>query len=239
MIVAGKYNGALRVWDVASGSVLLDFPAHETQILALAFSADGKWLVSGAKDSSALIWDWEHIRKLAVKGNTETSLPAVESLWTDLGSKDAAKANAAIQALGASPGQAVTMLKARLRPMTAVDRKMLNKLLDDLDNASSEVRDNAQRSLEKLGDLAADGIKERLKTSPPFEVVRRLEDLQRKLNAGNVTAETLQALRAIEVLELIGTPEARAVLETMTKGAAGHRVTVDAGASLQRLTKTK
>src|SRR5207247_1220146 len=46
MLIAGKYDGALRIWDTASGTVLLDFPAHLSPVRALAFSPDGKLLAS-------------------------------------------------------------------------------------------------------------------------------------------------------------------------------------------------
>jgi hypothetical protein len=47
--------------------------------------------------------------------------------------------------------------------------------------------------------------------------------------------ERLQALRAVEVLERIGTPEARKVLETLATGAPAARLTREAKASLGRL----
>ena len=44
--------------------------------------------------------------------------------------------------------------------------------------------------------------------------------------AGPVTSpDLLQQLRAVEVLERIGTPEARALLQPLAKGAPGHRLT--------------
>jgi len=47
----------------------------------------------------------------------------------------------------------------------------------------------------------------------------------------------LQSLRGIETLERIGTRPALAVLSTLAEGAAGHRVTEDARAAVQRLQK--
>ena len=47
--------------------------------------------------------------------------------------------------------------------------------------------------------------------------------------------ETIRTLRAIIVLERIGTPEARSVLETLGRGAPGSRETEESKASLQRL----
>jgi hypothetical protein len=47
--------------------------------------------------------------------------------------------------------------------------------------------------------------------------------------------ERVQALRAVEVLEWIGTPEARKVLEALATGAPAARLTREARASLGRL----
>ena len=47
--------------------------------------------------------------------------------------------------------------------------------------------------------------------------------------------ETLRTIRAIMVLERIGTAEAQAVLETLAGGAPGARETAEAKASLERL----
>jgi hypothetical protein len=44
-------------------------------------------------------------------------------------------------------------------------------------------------------------------------------------------------MRAVEVLERVGTPEARAALEDLAKGLDVARLTVEARASLERLRK--
>jgi len=44
-------------------------------------------------------------------------------------------------------------------------------------------------------------------------------------------------IRAIQALELIATPEARALLETLAKGGLGSRQTREASESLDRLAK--
>jgi hypothetical protein len=49
-------------------------------------------------------------------------------------------------------------------------------------------------------------------------------------------APHLRAWRAVVVLEQINTPEARQLLEVLSRGAAEARLTREAGAALRRLT---
>jgi len=64
-------------------------------------------------------------------------------------------------------------------------------------------------------------------------IARLLERLQEPVSA----PETLQVLRAVEVLEYIGTANARGVLEVACPGAPEGRLTREARASLERLSK--
>jgi hypothetical protein len=49
--------------------------------------------------------------------------------------------------------------------------------------------------------------------------------------------DALRSVRALQVLEAIGTPEARAVLERLAQGAAEAVETHDARAALRRLAR--
>jgi uncharacterized protein YjiS (DUF1127 family) len=44
-------------------------------------------------------------------------------------------------------------------------------------------------------------------------------------------------VHAVQVLEAVGTPEARSVLESLARGVANARLTREARAALERLTK--
>ncbi len=48
---------SIRLFDVASGRERRRLTGHDGPVLALAFSADGRWLISGSADTTALVWD--------------------------------------------------------------------------------------------------------------------------------------------------------------------------------------
>ena len=80
-------------------------------------------------------------------------------------------------------------------------------------------------------------MRDTLAGEPSAEVRRRVEELLRKLDGPMPSSGQLRDLRSVEVLEHIGTPEAKQVLQTLAKGAPEARLTQEAKASLERLTK--
>ncbi len=60
----------IRLWDVESGNRLHSFRGHTEEITALAFSADGKNLVSGSNDSTVKVWRTDNGEEIAtLKGH--------------------------------------------------------------------------------------------------------------------------------------------------------------------------
>jgi hypothetical protein len=108
----------------------------------------------------------------------------------------------------------VPFLGQRLRPVQPADKQRLARLIADLDSGQA---------------LQVPGVS--------LELRRRLEPLLAKLLRPVTDPQQLQALRAIEALEHIGTVEARRVLVNLAKGAPEARVTQEANAALERLAK--
>jgi hypothetical protein len=148
---------------------------------------------------------------------------------------DARKAHRAIFTLAGSPKQSLPFLKEHLHPAAAVDPKRVDKLLADLNSEQFAVREKAQPELEKLADLTEPALRQTLANKPSLEVRKRVQALLDRLHGPVIQPKLLQALRAVAVLEDIGTPEARRLLQELAKGATESRLTREAKASLRRL----
>jgi hypothetical protein len=235
LLATGSADGVVCLWEVASGTFLGRFKGHRGAVGAVAFSADGKALASGGADTAAVVWD---VPCLIRRGREEARNLSPEKraqLWNDLAGDDAARADQAIWALAGAPNHAVHLLHKRLQRVAPVDPKQVARLVADLDSRDFAVRRQASADLEKLGDLAEPALAEVLAGQPSLEVRQRVDKLLEKAHGPVRVPEQIRALRALEVLELIGSAEARQLLEQLGQGAAEARVTQEAKAAVQRL----
>jgi len=129
-------------------------------------------------------------------------------------------------------------LRARLSAEPALPAERLGKLIANLDSSRFQEREDAARQLADLEERAEPALREALKTNPSAEQRRRIEAL---LAVPTVvrSSEKLRRLRALEVLEHIGSSQARKVLDELAKGAPESRVTQEAKASLERLQRCR
>ena len=222
----------ILLWDIITGKELHRFKGYGSSVTSLAFSRDGRRLVSGLYDSSLLVWDVP-LPKTFDTGKLGAEGAAKE--WADLARSDAPRALRARWTLASAPDEAISFLKEHLHPAKAADPQRLRRLLTNLDSEQFAAREKAQAELEKLGNLAEAALRQTLANKPTLEVRRRVEALLERLRGPVKQPELLQALRAVAVLEDIGTSEARRLLEELTKGVPESRLTREAKASLQRL----
>lgn len=231
-------EGIVRTWDAVSGKELSSqYKGHQSTLLCLAFAADGKTLVSGSQDSTALVWD-------AAGLTTERPAPTdldeqkAEALWAELADADAKKAYEAVRALSTA-AKATGLFRDKLRPVVAPDPQRVAGLLLDLESNAFPVRQKATVELEKLGELAEPALMEALTKGPSLEIKQRLDRLlERLVNGQAPPADDLRTLRAFEVLEQLGGAEAKEVLQTMAQGAPGSRLTRQAQLTLERMGKS-
>jgi RNA polymerase sigma factor (sigma-70 family) len=222
------------LWDLLTGKEVRRFTGHRGAVTSLVFGPNGKTLISGSDDTTALVWD--------VGGAVPRPRPLVnrleasraETLWANLASPDAARAYLAVRTLALTPSPAVAMLREHLRPVRLPDRREevhIARWIAELDHDRYSVRQKAVRELERLGDTARPALLRALASRPSAEARRQLERLLGK----RARAANVQQLRALEVLERAGTTEARRVLQALGQGAAGACLTQEARAALSRL----
>src|SRR5262249_18315130 len=94
-------------------------------------------------------------------------------------------------------------------------------------------RDRANRELERHDWQALAALRKAATANLNLESKRRMERLMAYL-AGPVTRLPLRWHRAVELLEWIGSPEAKVLLERLAQGAAESRLTQDAQRALKR-----
>jgi hypothetical protein len=129
---------------------------------------------------------------------------------------------------------ATVLLKARAKPIPALADTA--ELIAKLDHPRYAVREEAARELSRRGTVVEGTLRTALQKPTSAEQRERLEGLLAKLNLAVPPAgDELRGLRAVWLLERIGTAEARKVLEKLAGGASGSRVTAEAKAALNRL----
>jgi WD40 repeat protein len=222
----------IHLWEIASGKEVHTIHQDPQAVRSLAFSPDGRTLTSGMSDGTALMWDVTRLAagRAAVKP---------EASWEALAGDDAAKAFQAGWALVAVPEQAVAILRERLRPAEPVDPERLARRIADLDSEKFEVRQRASADLEALGESALPALLRHLEGKPPLEVRRRAEAVIERVTTRPLTPQCLRIVRAVAVLEQVGTPPARSLLGTLAAGAAEGLATLEAKAALTRLERRK
>ncbi len=173
---------------------------------------------------------------LAVNAPRPRTPADLEAVWSDLAA-DSATARRAVWALARSPHEALPLLERALtpQPRPAVNDKQVARLIAGLDDDDFDAREQASAALAKLGAAAGPALRRALKESESAEVRRRLEALLAGLEGARFTSERQRLLRAVEVLEYVGTPEARRVLRRVVHDAPEADLARAAEAALRRL----
>jgi hypothetical protein len=205
--------GRWQLWEVATGRLIYQAPGGWWQ--ANTFSPDGRWVAAGAFDGRVLLLKvppeperWER--------SAQSADP--DRLWTDLIAPNPQTAYPAVWTLVAAPDVAIPLFTKRVRPPTAPDPARVRRLIADLDAPRLDVRDAATKKLRRLGDAAEAPLREALTKSPSPEMTARLESLLTPLKTSfPLRGETLRTIRAVQVLERIGTPGARLLLRQWAK----------------------
>src|SRR5262249_35142474 len=156
--------------------------------------------------------------------------------WSELASDDAPTAYRAIWTMTDSGAQSVAYLARRVPPTQVPNAEKIRSIVADLESDRFSVRESASKELEKLGETAVEEFR-RIPNGKLHPEGRRRVEVALGTITSSAPAEILRRLRAIHVLESVGSREARQILENLAKGAAAARETREAKASLRRLSQ--
>jgi len=233
LATAGEDN-RIHLWEVATGGERLRLEGHGGRVQGLLFTDEGRTLISRSDDTTALVWDVTTLRKDERLRPVHLLPLELEERCADLAGADATKAHVASWVLVAAAEDSVPWIKTHLRPAPKADSQRFARLLGDLNSDRFPVREKATAELEELAESAEPALQKTLLGKPTLDVRRRVEQLLERLKGPIPPGQRLQALRAVEVLEHIGMPEAQQILEFLAKGAPEARLTQIAKNSLER-----
>lgn len=226
-------DGVLKAWRLPDGPETA-VPIKSGEVTAFRFSPDGRSLALATEDLTIAIRDVSALLPTA-KPTARLDAAALSRHWDDLGRPEADRAFRSICALADSPESAVEFLRTRIVP---VSMEEVERLIAGLDDDDAAVRDQAARRIRVVG--TPELLEQFLERKLPLETALRVRALiseQKEMKAGAPDLERI--LRAISVLEMAGTPEAKSLLEKMTSGADSARQTQAARSALMRLRARK
>jgi hypothetical protein len=226
--VSAGWKSDVRVYEVASGAERFVFK-HQGEVTGLAFAPDGRTLAAASQEAPVYLWD--------LTGDlggppAAWDATAADAVWDELAAKDPAKAFAAARRLRANAKDAIPVLKERAKLPPAASADALKKLFADLTSEDFSTREKATETLAGFSEVVRGALEaEAARTESP-EAKRRLAGLLTRLDAP--LPGRVRLIRAVEVVEGIGTPEAKALLEAWAGGSAGATLAVEAKAALGR-----
>ncbi|OWK42935.1 sigma-70 family RNA polymerase sigma factor [Fimbriiglobus ruber] len=233
LVVAGP--GGFRVYELASRKEIQAVSA--TGVIrgrkpgpfatALAVGPGGRTVATGHGDGTILVWD-------ATPPRAALRAADVNTVWAALADADAKAAHTAVLRLAEAPDLALRLFEDKLKPATQAPGA--TDLVRRLDAEDVKEREAAEAKLRAFGSRAEPALSAAMAGQPSAEVRARAGRLLAALSLAVAPPdEDLRDIRAVEVLEAIGTPAARQFLSRLSTGESGVRLTREAKATFTRL----
>lgn len=215
-VAAVEWDNSLTVYETATGGIRRRLIGHRGKVDQIAFTPDGGRLVSVSDDGTGLVWDVGPPRPPTAVATADADRA---KRWAALLAPDTDAAWRAMGELAGDPVGTVAFLKAHLKPTPAPTDVDVDRLLAGLAAPAFAAREAAARDLDALGGLAVGKVRDRLSGVKSAEVRQRLDEfLKRHDRPGRTTGYRLRETRSVELLEAIGTADARGLLTELGRG---------------------
>ncbi len=245
-LASASDDGLVHLWSVRSEKELGIFRANDGFACSVAFSPDGRTLVSGHQGGTTVFWDLKTFKEpVSEQPLSDVFTQNEKGLWASLDSADAREAQRTMQRLAAGGERAVPLLRTALqKPPEPLEAERVQQFLMRLNHDFASVRETAAKELAQLGAAADAGLRQSLQNNVTAEGRTRIEAYfasRPSRCAGIPSGRLLGTLRALQVLEEIGTKEAREVLDAMETAwpASYEKSEAQAAAARIRLRESK
>ncbi len=230
-IAVGFKNGSIKVWDSLHAAWRIA-TGHGGAIAALTFLPDSNRLLSGSADGTGLLWD---VTILPNDVGSKTPVPGLdpEKDWAALGTASGQEVMKLFERFENHPAQTVRLFRDRIKPAVAPTAEHLSQLIQSLGDAKFAVREKARLELLALGEQAEPLLRQAAEKPANTEAKKRIDGLLEALSQPTIDPNLIRLARAVELLGILDTPDARDLLKTLSKGDPAARLTKDAAASLK------
>jgi WD40 repeat protein len=225
-VAVGRADRKISIWELATAKEVLTLSGHDSAVRDVAFTRDGRGIIGNA-DMSPVLWSLDPRDPAEAEGSPDRH-------WQTLASEDGAKAYRLVWALSKDSKAAVKLLSERIDPKNlAIGREQFDKWVTALDSPQFRVREAAERGLMQAGlKVPIEWLRKALadaKGDEPRARLNRVLDQREKPDPNE-----WRLGRAVQILALAATNEARALLKTWAE-AGGSTLANDAKAALERM----
>lgn len=235
--IAGvRFPGTLELRELLTGKVVFRLPKMHARTASFSF-VDDETLIAGTDDGTAIAWSLRPPGLDPVKLVQKADRKELNRIWRDLQSEDGPTAYRAFHSFVLLGKTAVTFLRDKLKPAagTPIDRKQIDALIAKLEDARSRARKSASEQLRQLGDAAVPALRAALQGKLKASTRIRIKLL---LAARPVSGDVdYRAIRAVHVLQRIGSGKAKELLADLAKGNSSARTTQEARTALKALSR--
>jgi WD40 repeat protein len=235
LVVVRQDNSEVDLWDVPSGSKFGSLRGHDRPVNTIEFTPDGKSLLTGSEDTTILGWDMTRPELRSRPLTSKLTDNDLSRHWERLRSLKAEEAHRSKWAMAGDLEKTVAFFREKLFPKQSLPIGRVQEWIADLDSPQYSVREQASKELRTHFDQAAAELRQAVKRTTSAEVRKRINQIIEGAETGAPDPDHLRELRANEVLEQIGTPEARDLLRRLAETAVSNRTVRDAAESLKRL----
>jgi WD40 repeat protein len=237
----GSYTqfGDVKVFEVATGKERVHLEKHKGWVECVRFSPDGRFLISAGGTQKKMpgeihIWRLADTIKSQSIDTKKLSEAQLTAFWDTLGSTDDVGFET-LKTLIASPTTALSLFKERVKFPAAPDARAVAELIAKLDDAKFAEREKASMELRAMNELIEPVLLKTSKNPASDEVRGRVEQLLKRVQAPNMAAFIVRSLRIVEILDRIGTPEAKQLLTEFAKGTPETWLAREASRALTRM----